>query len=56
MYNGPPAAFYFQLIFKNTFKEEEVFFKEISGITMQMSIDKFTEGGIINSSFVFLLL
>ncbi|MEZ4881575.1 MAG: phage tail protein [Flavobacteriaceae bacterium] len=49
MDNYPPVAFYFQLSLTNTSGKEEVIFKEISGITMEMGIEEITEGG--NNNF-----
>ncbi|WP_410007013.1 phage tail protein [Aequorivita nionensis] len=45
----PPVVFYFQLILTNTSGKEEVIFKEISGITMEMGVEEITEGG--NNNF-----
>jgi len=44
-----PVAFYFQLSLINTPGEDEVFFKEISGITMEMGTEEIAEGG--NNNF-----
>ncbi|MCB0466093.1 MAG: phage tail protein [Aequorivita sp.] len=45
MDNSPPFAFYFQLCLMDTSGMDEVIFKEISGITMEMGTEENTEWG-----------
>ena len=44
MDDQPHNLFFFQLSFSNTLGKEEVVFKEISGITMEMGFDGTSEG------------
>ncbi|MEH6763791.1 MAG: phage tail protein [Aequorivita antarctica] len=51
MNNHPPVVFYFQLSLRNTSGKDEVFFKEISGITMEMGTEEMTKIGNNNYKY-----